>query len=370
MAANSARQDLLGVLRRRQGLVLGARLRLRLRRADRHVARAASGPARSTSRRRSPGLNAFKNTFLALSRASKSTDEANPFPTDAVLAGPRGVVRRPRLAVRLRARPEGRQPEAEAGTWAPSRCRATSRARRCRRSSAAPTSRSRPRARTRTWPSDWIADFTANAADDGHRQGREPPEHDLAPQPRQGHARARRSPQSAKSTWFVPTAKNWTNVESSNVLRTMLTKILTGKQTVHAGGEVGERQDHLDPERRHLSRDRRTRDACRAIRFPHAAADAAGAAFGPLRRRRRFDRAARRPGGGAVRADRAGADRDRRDPRLPALLPRPALVPAVRPVRADRAQGPSGSGSTTTRRSSATAQFWHVAAAHGRSSRP
>src|SRR4051794_8038940 len=27
------------------------------------------------------GLNAFKNTFLAMSRASKSTDEANPFPT-------------------------------------------------------------------------------------------------------------------------------------------------------------------------------------------------------------------------------------------------------------------------------------------------
>jgi N,N'-diacetylchitobiose transport system substrate-binding protein len=38
--------------------------------------------------------------------------------------------------------------------------------------------------------------------------------------------------QSAKSTWFVPTAKNWANVESSNVLRTMLTKILTNKQTV------------------------------------------------------------------------------------------------------------------------------------------
>jgi N,N'-diacetylchitobiose transport system substrate-binding protein len=38
--------------------------------------------------------------------------------------------------------------------------------------------------------------------------------------------------QSAKVTWFVPTAKNWTNVESANVLRTMLTNILTNKQTV------------------------------------------------------------------------------------------------------------------------------------------
>ena len=47
----------------------------------------ASGPARSTSRRRSQGLTAFKNTFLALSRASKSTDEANPFPTTPFAQG-------------------------------------------------------------------------------------------------------------------------------------------------------------------------------------------------------------------------------------------------------------------------------------------
>jgi N,N'-diacetylchitobiose transport system substrate-binding protein len=38
--------------------------------------------------------------------------------------------------------------------------------------------------------------------------------------------------QAARVTWFVPTAKNWTNVESANVLRTMLTNILTNKQTV------------------------------------------------------------------------------------------------------------------------------------------
>src|SRR4029079_12868932 len=37
---------------------------------------------------------------------------------------------------------------------------------------------------------------------------------------------------SAKTTWFVPTAKNWTNVESANVLQHMLTNILTGKATV------------------------------------------------------------------------------------------------------------------------------------------
>jgi N,N'-diacetylchitobiose transport system substrate-binding protein len=43
---------------------------------------------------------------------------------------------------------------------------------------------------------------------------------------------------SAKQTWFVPTAKNWANVESSNVLRTMLTNILTGKQSVQAAAQA------------------------------------------------------------------------------------------------------------------------------------
>ena len=32
----------------------------------------------------------------------------------------------------------------------------------------------------------------------------------------------------AKSSWFVPTAKHWVDVESANTLRTMLSKILTG----------------------------------------------------------------------------------------------------------------------------------------------
>jgi N,N'-diacetylchitobiose transport system substrate-binding protein len=32
----------------------------------------------------------------------------------------------------------------------------------------------------------------------------------------------------ARRSWFVPTAKNWVNVENSNVLRTMLSRILRG----------------------------------------------------------------------------------------------------------------------------------------------
>ena len=45
----------------------------------------------------------------------------------------------------------------------------------------------------------------------------------------------------------------------------------------------------------------------------------------------------RRPGVGSVPPDPAGARRDRGGARLPALQPRPALVPAVRALRADPA---------------------------------
>lgn len=36
----------------------------------------------------------------------------------------------------------------------------------------------------------------------------------------------------ARRSWFVPTARNWVNVENSNVLRTMLARILTGRASI------------------------------------------------------------------------------------------------------------------------------------------
>lgn len=38
--------------------------------------------------------------------------------------------------------------------------------------------------------------------------------------------------EAAKSTWFVPTAKNWVNVEKAQVLQTMLSNIASGKKSV------------------------------------------------------------------------------------------------------------------------------------------
>jgi len=48
--------------------------------------------------------------------------------------------------------------------------------------------------------------------------------------------------QAAESTWFVPTAKNWANVENANVLRNMLTQILTGKKSVQSAAASASKQ--------------------------------------------------------------------------------------------------------------------------------
>src|SRR5262249_28125190 len=82
-----------------------------------------------------------------------------------------------------------------------------------------------------TLAEQWIADFTSSGNEAGIvKAGNLPNTTSLLRLVKgtPGSALA----QSAKVTWFVPTAKNWANVESSNVLRTMLTSILTGKQTV------------------------------------------------------------------------------------------------------------------------------------------
>ena len=46
----------------------------------------------------------------------------------------------------------------------------------------------------------------------------------------------------AKSSWFTPNAEKWADVEKSNVLKTMLTDILTGKKTVADGAKWADDQ--------------------------------------------------------------------------------------------------------------------------------
>jgi N,N'-diacetylchitobiose transport system substrate-binding protein len=74
---------------------------------------------------------------------------------------------------------------------------------------------------------DWIRIFTNTAGEKGlQSKGNIPNATNLL-----GSSVNERA---AKRSWFVPTAKNWVNVENGNVLRTMLARILTGKQSTKA----------------------------------------------------------------------------------------------------------------------------------------
>src|SRR5918994_1677194 len=46
----------------------------------------------------------------------------------------------------------------------------------------------------------------------------------------------------SQSSWFVPTAKNWVNVENSRVIRTMLVRIISGRYSVESEAKKASRQ--------------------------------------------------------------------------------------------------------------------------------
>ena len=52
----------------------------------------------------------------------------------------------------------------------------------------------------------------------------------------------------SKSSYFVPTAPNWVQVENARVLQTMLQSIFTGRSSVEAAADAREQPDHHDPQ--------------------------------------------------------------------------------------------------------------------------
>ena len=165
--------------------------------------------------------------------------------------------------------------------------------------------------------------------------------------------------EAAKSSWFVPSTPNWANVESANVLQSMLSGDPPEPRKTKELANRSQRADHADPER-HANPppvERRAPPSSPPSSRPRV----------PARRR------AAGPGRAGHVAPYlllvAGARRDRRRARVSALPARRALVPAVRAARADRAQGHSGSGSTTTARSSATASSGPCSCGRSRSPR-
>lgn len=186
------------------------------------------------------GLNAFKQTFDALSRASKTQDEAHPFPTTPFSQGKAASFVGPGWQFGYALDPKAGNPSLKPAMSAfamPSHTAgATMPAFLGGSDLAIPVT-----TKNKALAEDWIKDFTSSQSMAGIvKAGNLPNATNLlnlvTGNPGSQLARA------AKSTWFVPTAKNWANVENANVLRTMLTDILTGKQSVKAAATAASKQ--------------------------------------------------------------------------------------------------------------------------------
>jgi N,N'-diacetylchitobiose transport system substrate-binding protein len=176
------------------------------------------------------GLTAFKTTFDALSKASKTTDEAHPFPTTPFSQSKAASFVGPGWQFGYALDPKAGNPKLKPvmGAFAmPSHVAGKTMPAFLGGSDLAIPAASP----NKTMAEDWIKAFTNTAGETGIvKAGNLPNTTSLlnlvtgTP----GKALA----QSAQNTWFVPTAKNWTNVENAAVLKNMLTDILTGKKSI------------------------------------------------------------------------------------------------------------------------------------------
>jgi N,N'-diacetylchitobiose transport system substrate-binding protein len=168
------------------------------------------------------GLTAYKNFFLAASRASKTTDETHPNPYDVYAQGKVASMIGPGWFTccvgKKYTKTTGQfvMPGHTAGQPMPGFLGGSIRA--------------VPVGADKTLASDWIKAYTSNASMTALRAlGNIPNTTSLLGKSVNERAAAR--------SWFVPTSKNWVNVENGNILRNMLQQILTGKLTVKQAAE-------------------------------------------------------------------------------------------------------------------------------------
>jgi N,N'-diacetylchitobiose transport system substrate-binding protein len=186
------------------------------------------------------GLTAFKDTFQALSRASKTQDEAHPFPTTPFAQGHVASFAGPGWQFGYALDPKAGNPKLKpvmAAFAMPSHVAGKTMPAFAGGSDLAIPAASQNKALA----VDWIADFTSTAGETGIVKSGNLPNSTALLNLVSGTP-GKQLAQAAQSTWFVPTAKNWANVESSNVLRNMLTQILTGKKSVQAAAQSASSQ--------------------------------------------------------------------------------------------------------------------------------
>jgi N,N'-diacetylchitobiose transport system substrate-binding protein len=164
------------------------------------------------------GLTAYKNFFLATSRASKTTDETHPNPYDVYAQGQAASIVGPSWFSCC----VGKQYTASTAQFVmPGHVKGQSIPGFLGGSDlAVPTTSSNS-----ALGSDWIKDFTSTSSEKGlQAKGNIPNATNLLGSSVNERAAAR--------SWFVPTAKHWVDVENGNILRNMLAQILTGKLSI------------------------------------------------------------------------------------------------------------------------------------------
>jgi N,N'-diacetylchitobiose transport system substrate-binding protein len=164
------------------------------------------------------GLTAYKNFFLATSRASKTTDETHPNPYTVYSQGLVGSMVGPSwfsCCVGKKYTSNTAQfvmPGHVKGQAMPGFLGGSD--------LAVPVT-----SNNKSLAADWIKDFTSTTSEKGlQAKGNIPNATNLLG--------ASVNERAASRSWFVPTAKHWVDVENGNILRNMLAQILTGKLSV------------------------------------------------------------------------------------------------------------------------------------------
>jgi len=163
-------------------------------------------------------LAAFKRFFTAASRASKTTIETRPNPYDVYAQGKAASIVGPAWFTccvgkkYTKATKQFVMPSHVKGQGMPGFLGGSD--------LAVPNG-----SNDKSLAADFIRIYTSTASERGFQaKGNIPNATNLL-----GHSVNERA---AQRSWFVPTAKNWVNVENGNVLRTMLARILTGKASI------------------------------------------------------------------------------------------------------------------------------------------
>jgi len=170
------------------------------------------------------GLTAYKNFFFAASRASKTTDEAHPNPYDVYAQGLAGSMVGPAWYSCC----VGKKYTAVTGQFVmPSHT-----AGQVMPGFLGGSDLAVPIGGDHALGADWIKAYTSTASEKALEGIGNIPNTTSLFNPKKVNERA------ASRSWFVPTAKNWVNVENENILRNMLAEILTNKLTVKQAAQA------------------------------------------------------------------------------------------------------------------------------------